>query len=315
MTNTPGRRYRITGRRWRSRPHKGSINRLVFTRDAPLGIVPIGVRSHKRPEFAIRTEGGPAEKEALVSFLGRGSTHRGLTESVCDFVEEVARLLVEYGEASYELVAELSEDIPHDDEANEEPFPNCHLELVLPQTPLAAESIVGPVVPRGGRDVSRRLRHLPADRVFRIKLPRSLGRPRSHRRMLRRLDKIEHASGRFVVSATSMASIPQGYDHEAAQRASESEIVRLTRQWGVLAFLQPKNMTDYFTVAGTIYNRRSQTILRDHIISRLNELLKDVALPEVRIEGLPTVSDIDRALEDLRTGRVDLKQAAESTDW
>jgi hypothetical protein len=72
-------------------------------------------------------------------------------------------------------------------------------------------------------------------------------------------------------------------------------------------------MTGYFSIAGAVYHRRAQAILRDHIIDRLNALLRAERLPEIQIIGLPSVGDIDRTLTELRAGAIDLKQASEAT--
>jgi hypothetical protein len=270
---------RVTEAFWRAPSGQGSINRLVFTRDVPLGVVPIGGRSDARPDFAVRIDGDEAAEQAIVSFLGRERDQRLLTEAVCDFIDEVAKLLVEYGEADYELVTRTGSRPADADAAEARPPVKRHLELIPPRSLHA--------------------------------IGRPLGTPRSHRRMLRRLNRVEHASRRFT--ATPSTNVPTGYDHRAAQRASESEVIRLTRRWGVLPFLEPKDMTGYFLIAGAVYHRRAQTILRDHIIDQLNALLRAENLRHVRIEGLPSVADIERTLAELAAGRIDLKEALEAT--
>jgi hypothetical protein len=312
MSTARGGSDRVTEAFWRAPSGQGSINRLVFTRDAPLGIVPIGGRSDARPDFAVRIDGDGAAERAIVSFLGRERDQRWLTEAVCDFIEEVAKLLAEYGEADYELVTPAGGD--GTDVGDSEDAAGAiqrHLELIPPRSLHAIGPLVVQVVPRDKTTMPRRIR-VPTRKVFRIRLPKSFGTPRSHRRMLRRLDKVEHASRRFI-TATAPTSVPMGYDHRVAQRASESEVLRLTRRWGVLPFLEPKDMTGYFVVAGAAYHRRAQTILRDHIIDRLNALLRTENLQQVRIEGLPSVAGIDRTLAELAAGTIDLKEALEAT--
>jgi hypothetical protein len=311
MTASAGDGDRITHSFWRASPGQGSINRLVFTRDATLGVVPIGGRSHERPEFAIRVDGGAAAEHAVVSFLGRESIHRWLAKTVCDFVEEVAKLLAEYGEVAYELVSAREEDSATID-GEDARHAQRHLELIPMQSLRSFGPLLVQLVPRDSTDMSRRVIRVPRRKVFHIELPRSLGTPRAHRRMLRRLDKVEHASRRFT-TVTSPTSVPKGYDYGVAQRASESEVIRLTQRWGVLPFLQPKNMTGYFSVAGEIDHRRTQAVLRDHILNRLNTVLRAERLAEIRIEGLPSVTDIDRTLAELAAGRIDLKQASDAT--
>lgn len=309
MNGREGDGDRITRAFWRQPGEGGSINRLVFTRDAPLGVVPIGGRSTDRPDFAIRFDGDAAAEQSIVAFLGRDRMRGRFAEAVCDFIEEVAKVLAEYGEAQYELVA-TSDGPPAEGETGSRGA-RRRLELVPPRSLRILGPLVVQIVPRDNAKTPG-LIQVPRKKIFTIRLPRSLGTPWSHRRMLRRLDNIERSSRRFV-TMTEPTAIPNGYDYAASQRASESAVVRLTRRWGVLPFLQPENMTGYFVVAGAVHHRRAQAILRDHIVQKLNARLRVQGLSEIRLEGLPSVADIEHTLEELAAGRIDLKQASEST--
>jgi hypothetical protein len=309
MNGRGGGSDRTTRAFWRQPREGGSINRLVFTRDAPLGLVPIGGGSTARPHFAVVIEGDAAAEQAIVEFLGRDRIRGRIAEAVCDFIEEVAKVLAEYGEAQYELVA-TADVAPVEGDTESRRAPR-HLGLVPPRSLHAVGPLVVQVVPRDNAKTPQFIR-VPGNKILTIRLPRSLGTPRAHRRMLRRLDNVERSSRRFV-TMTEPTAIPKGYDHDASQRASESAVVRLTRRWGVLPFLEPKNMTGYFVIAGAVCHRRAQAILRDHIVETLNALLRIEGLAEIRLEGLPSVKDIEHTLMELAAGRIDLKQASEST--
>jgi hypothetical protein len=301
---------RVTQAFWHAPRGQGSINRLVFTRDVPLGLVPIGGHSDMNPNFAVRADGDAAVGQAIVSFLGREQSHGWLAEAVCDFIEEVAKLLAEDGDAYYELVSGPAPVAAGPGGAAARPAFERHLEMIPPRSLHRLWPIAVQAVPRDA-PAARRLIRVPKNKFFRIKLPQSLGTPRSHRRMLRRLDRVEQASRSFI-TVTAPTSPPKGYDYRAAQRASESEVVRLTRQWGILTFLEPKDMTPYFSIAGALCHRRAQAILRDHIVDRLNAILRAQGLAEVRLEGLPAVADVERTLAELAAGTIDLKQAVEA---
>jgi hypothetical protein len=309
MNSREGDSDRMTRAFWRQPREGGSINRLVFTRDAPLGLVPIGGRSTDRPHFAVVVDGDAAAEQAIVDFLGRDRMRGRVAEAVCDFVEEVAKVLAEYGEAQYELVA--TADGPPAEGNTESRRAPRRLELVPPRSLRTVGPFVVQVVPRDNAKTPQFIR-VPRKKIFTIRLPRSLGTPWSHRRMLRRLDNVERSSRRFV-TMTEPTAFPKGYDHDASQRATESAVVRLTRRWGVLPFLEPKNMTGYFVIAGAVCHRRAQAILRDHIVQTLNALLRIEGLAEIRLEGLPSVTDIEHTLKELAAGGIDLKQASEST--
>lgn len=292
---------RITRFTWQSAPRQGSLKRLVFTRDALLGAVPIGGRSTSRPGFEVRLDGGTNdERAAVIHLLGRDSIHHGLTVAVCDLLEEAANVIAAYGQVDYELVSEVGPD------GSSRP---PSLRLVPPGTLLSFGRLIVQRSPGGkGKRLPAFVR-IPRSKLFRLKLPRSLGTPRRHRAMLRRLDRIDRGLPR------DLAKIPAYFDYPAATRAAESEVIRLVRRWGVLVFMRPENMTSYFDVAGTIAYRRAQTIVRNDLVESLNRLLSERSLPRVRLVGLPTVPEIEAALRELEAGEIDLKEALERTDW
>jgi hypothetical protein len=264
-----------------------------------------------RPGFAVRIEADAAAEEAIVCFLGRDRGQRWLTEAVCDFIEEAAKVMVEHGEVDYELVMDTDTDSAETLNTASPRTARRHLELIPPRS----LNVLGPLAFQFVREkaMSSRLIRVPRRKLFRMKLPRSLGSVRSHRRMLRRLDELEQTSRRFEASMTTSA--PKGYDHRAAQRAGHSQVIRVTRRWGVLYFLEPKDMTGYFSVAGAVCHRRAQAILRDHIVDQLNALLRAEGLAQLLLEGLPSAREIELTLADLAAGDIDLKQASETTQF
>jgi hypothetical protein len=42
-------------------------------------------------------------------------------------------------------------------------------------------------------------------------------------------------------------------------------------------------------------------------------VLRAEGLAEIRVEGLPSVADCDRTLDEVAAGRIDLKQASDAT--
>jgi hypothetical protein len=299
---------RVTRQFYRE-PRQGSINRLAFTRDAYLGLVPIRVHASEI-EFAAKLRADNEREAEIVRLLARDSTHYDLTEVVCGFVEEVAEVLTAYGEAAYEVVTRTT---PDDSHALAAPSTDEQSDRGLELVPPLSLHGIGPLIlqvapPTNGRKRPDILR-VPADRIWRIRLPRSLGGARGHRRMLRQLDRLERRGRRFTLN---LMNPPVGYDFTAAQRAIKAAEIRTTRRWGVTG-LSTQGMTDYYTVAGHIENSRVQALLRDHIVASVNALLARLGLPSFDFEGLPTQADIASTLARLEAGEIDFATANKLT--
>jgi hypothetical protein len=291
---------------------QGSIHRLVLTRDAHLGLVPIGGRS-STPGFAVEIR-GEGDLQAVSKVLARDRHDYGLAEAVCGFIEEVAGLLVAYGEVAYEIVPRAADPRAERSDGTETALASAAAVDLMIIPPLSLRSI-GPLIfqliPGAKRWSRPEVVKVPADAVWRIELPKALGGARRERRMLRYVDRIERRARRFA----NPAGGPTGYDFTAAHRADNAEFIRATRRWGVVGTAWLEGVTDYFQVAGLIANQRAQAILRDHIVEETNRLLRRLDLPEIQILGLPSVSDIDRALADLQAGQIDLVKARELTTF
>jgi hypothetical protein len=281
-----------------------------MTRDAHLGLVPIGGRSSD-PAFAIKVRGETTREEELVQLIARNSTDYRLSEAACGLIEQVAQVLVSYGEASYELFERVVfERAQGGQEASGHERTKLELDLVPPLSLHRVGPVLFQIAPAEGNRKLPRFLTVPADRIWTIKLPRSLGGARGQRRMLRQLDRLEHRSRRFNMNPTA---IPAGYDFAAAQRAVAASAVRKTRRWGVVEQPSTQEMTSYYTVAGHIENRRAQARLRDHIIASLNVFLARHGFPAIEIEGVPSEMDIAATLARLRAGEIDLVTANDLT--
>jgi hypothetical protein len=288
----------------------GSIYRLVMTRDAHLGLVPIGGRSSDTA-FAVKLHGDTTRELELVQLLARSSMDYGLSEAACGLIEQVAEVLVSYGEASYELFETV---VRERTEGSEGSVGQERARLELDLVPPLSLHRFGPglfqIAPADGNGKVPRLLRVPADRIWTIRLPRSLGGSRGQRRMLRQLDRLERRSRCFNMNPTA---IPVGYDFVWAQRAVAAAAIRKTRRWGVVEQPSMQEMTSYYTVAGRIENRRAQARLRDHIVAGLNEFLRSCGLPAIEIEGAPSEADIASVLARLEAGELDLVTANKLT--
>jgi hypothetical protein len=269
----------------------------VFIRDAPLGTMPIGGQSVRRPDFDVEFDGAPEQLAALVQLLN-GRPYEDLPRVVSDFVDEVARHLAEHGEAVFEIVRRGEE---------------TRLLAVQPQAMHFLPWLSFEWIPRHAtaEEGARRFIRVPREKLWRVKLPRQLGGKWRQRWLLRKLNRIES-----IVRAFRGGLPPASYDAKAASRAETAAVIAAERRWGMLVtYLQGADVTSYLTIAGSISHVRAQALLRDHILERLNSLLAELGFAPVRVVGLPTAAEIDGVLDELQRGEIDFKEAVDRTNW
>lgn len=276
----------------------GSLHAFVFTRDAPLAVVPIGGRSDRRPDYGITSQGSDEEQQTIVAMLG-GRPHDDLTESVGDFIEQVASYLAHYGEVVFEICRRGNE---------------LRLDATPPGSMHFLPFVAFEWIPRDAvaEEGAQRLIRVRRDKLWRVRLPRELGGPRRHRRMLKRLTRNE-----TVMQAFRHGLPPTAYDLNAATRAELASLIGAMRRWGIIVTFLGGSVqtTSYLTVGGEIAHKRAQAILREHILEELNSLLRRLGLSPLRIVGLPDSRQIAQALAELRLGEIDFKRAIDLTSW
>jgi hypothetical protein len=279
---------------------------FLFTRDVPLGIMPIR-GSDSRGEY--RAELEPASQE--VSEWLRGFLHIGqfegptLDQALVEFVESASQHLAYAGCMFNELV---SGDEPGDLPKRLSPLPPGRIRY-LPGRYLQ-------VVPREDREAldGHRWFVVPSEDMWHLSLPRALGTPRMHRRMLKTLERLSLLVPPFAMQAGDLGRA-HSYDFSVHRKATELALERATNRWGTIPSLfQVEGTTEYFLFARRLQWQRSQALLREHLFDQLNRLLSRLAIPHrLVVSGLPTSSDIAATIEKLHAGEVDVADAMASS--
>ena len=275
---------------------------FLFTRDVPLGIMPLR-RARDRPEFVVTLDPPDAGvEEWLTRFLDVGQfTQTTLDEALVEFVESASRYLAYLGEVFFELLPPDEGDGPPTQLAPLPPGPVRHLPGRYLQ-----------IVPKADREAmeGRRYFAVPSDAMWHVRLPSSLGSPRQHRRMLRRLERLSGLMPDFAMRSTDLGQ-SESYDLSAHRKASELALERATNRWGTIPSLfQVKGTTEYFLFARRLQWHAAQAGLREHLIVELNALLSRLEVAHrLVVSGLPTAADISHAIALLKAGEIDVAEA------
>jgi hypothetical protein len=156
---------------------------------------------------------------------------------------------------------------------------------------------------------------IPAEKIWRVRLPRRLGGVRGHRRMLRALGERTSPHPRFIFEGTDMGR-SAGYDFAVHRRACEVEIERATQRWGTIpSRFRVEGTTEYFLFSRRLAFKHAQAELREHILAELNQLLARLGLiHRLQVTGLRPAAEIDRALRQLQAGELTVAEAMDIED-
>jgi hypothetical protein len=277
---------------------------FLFVRDLPLGIMPY--RTSDEDDFVVSLEPTNDEVSAWLMRLLDISGHRpwNLEEMLSDFVREVVGSLAYAGELHLEIVPSATEGA--------QSLPNVELvPLPLGHVMKVANRYVQLVPSYSRAELGRRYVAIPADKIWGLRLPRTLGSPRRHRGMLCRLADVSDVIPDFALSPTMGSDIP-GWDFQASRFATDAEVENLTKHWGSIPSLQRiDGTTEFYFFARTLQFRRSEALIRQRIIDDINALLQRLDVQsQLRVSGLPTSEQIAQLIRGLEGGEIDFARAA-----
>lgn len=278
---------------------------FLLARDIPLGILPIrGTRD--RPEFSVDLV--PANSECEVRLcrlldIGQYEQH-SLDEALIEFAETAANYIGYFGEVYFEIIFD----------AEGEPL---QLDPLPPGRILRLPGRYVQVIGKQDRNALGVNRNavIPADRLWRLALPRSLGSARQHRRLLRRLERLSPPMPEFALESGDIGQ-SVGFEFAAMRDASDRLQERATSRWGTVPSIQRPigASTEYFFIARRLAFLHAQAKLREHMVDRLNELLRRLEIPNaIAVSGIPTAADIATTLEQLHRGEVSFAEALDAT--
>jgi hypothetical protein len=280
---------------------------FLLARDIPLGIMPIrATRDRQSFRVELSTQADEEGEKWLIHFLHIGQyEQRTLEEALVDFVDKAAHHIGYFGEVYFEILVDIEKK-------------PMRLDPLPPGRVLRAPSRYLQVVPKVDREQLHvgRFVAIPAERIWRLALPRRLGGPRGHRRLLRRLQALSDPTmPRFALESPDLGRA-SGYDFTAYRDASERLEERATRRWGTLLSVQRPvgPSTEYFFIARRLAFLHAQAHLREHIIGELNHLLSRLTVPHsVAVSGIPTADEIATALGRLHNGDMTFTEAHVAT--
>lgn len=271
----------------------------MLIEDVGLRTMPIGGRTDRQGFTISVTPPSSQVEELIASGLDRNEHGRQLASSVCHFIDMVARTVMAFGEAVYEI-AYLS--------PSKETAPTAfELAPVIPGTLV---SIDGSPHQRIPTDFAKEM-DLPfwiefdEQDLARFQLPSSIRR--EHPKMMRSLSRMGSAViPEFALDPDQASTM--GFDFKVFRRAQELALAQATKSlgWNARGLLE-KQFLEYYILLREIRFQAFLIELRETMLDSLNNSLRRVGEKlgfggQLKIAGMPTQADIDTALRKLNAG-------------
>ncbi len=279
----------------------------IFTRDVHTGIMPFRNGGKYPFKVSLSRKNKNLEKQ-LSEFLHIGQFGGwSLEESLWDAVETLSQYLSTFGDVYLEIV--------HENDKDEAGITGKKLEFLPLGKVFRLNSNYVQIVPLSDwKRGEKKFYLIPSSRIWQIKLPRKLGTPRQHRRMLKQLNALSEPMPNFALKDGTLGSSSK-YDFTAHHRNKDIAVEQTTSTWGSIRSLSRiKGTTEYYYIVNRLQSSRSQALLREHLLSEINKLLKRLGVKNsVKTEGLKSSSEISEAIKKLEKGTISFSEALDVT--
>jgi hypothetical protein len=275
---------------------KGSS--FMFVQDVSLGIAPYR-RSHEGMELRVDCiEEDKARLMKVLSSLGRYERYN-LNGAVEGAIQEIATHVSWSGKAFYEIVRTGTNAVVLLNFTSERLF-DCYFFLVQ-------------VVPRKDRELydNRRFVFLRKRRVWAVSIPAELGGSREYSRILRRLARYGLVAPRFWQSDPTKDWLGVSYNVTEYHRNKAIYETWSTNRWGWNRRDGSQNYwTEYMYFHRSLAFRKSQAVLREHIVQQLNSLFGFLGIrATISLSGKLNSKELAEVATELRDGRINFKNA------
>ncbi|MET0072500.1 MAG: hypothetical protein ABW096_20905 [Candidatus Thiodiazotropha sp.] len=266
----------------------------MFTEDIHLAIMPIGGRTDKQKEFAVKFEGEVPDCEKakeIVGELGEFDRHDA-AGMVCDAVDNIARYLVWEGRAVFEIIRDEEQ---------------IYINAFTPKNLFKFFNWYLQIIPPGDWDLwKRKFTFVPKNNIWKVEIPIELGGVWGYKNVLRKLRKYNHLGPDFYRHDLERGISAKDFDFTKYVRSSEIYFNRVTHTWGWnRRDWSQENCTEFYSFYKMLSLRRAQAILREHILDEINRLLSRLTINcKLIMTGLPTAKEILQIRNDMQKGKL-----------
>ena len=279
---------------------------FMFIRDVHTGIMPF--RNGRTYPFTIKlARKNQRLEDQLKEFLDVGAhgSRNQLDETVWNIVDILSRRLAGFGDTYLEIVYD----------SDKSGLNGKKLEFLPRGKIVKLFSRYIQLVPvRDWKRNEKKFYIIPSNRIWHVKLPRKLGTPRQHRKMLKQLSLLSEPMPKFALKTSDMGN-SEKYDFTAYRKARDIAIESVTSRWGSISSLgRIEGATEYYQVVNGLQTAYSKALLREHIINEVNSLLVRLSIRNsLKVTGLKTSVEIGNVIQKLERGEIGFTDAINAT--
>ncbi|MBR3232858.1 hypothetical protein IKF74_01010 [Candidatus Saccharibacteria bacterium] len=146
---------------------------------------------------------------------------------------------------------------------------------------------------------------------IKIKMPKELISPLSHKKMLYRISKIRSDLPEYTKREKLKDSIAEGFDIRKYDLDRKKAIMAITTRWGGIPRVDIMSMTtSYQYIVGYLRTKYVELIISEHLVKELNVILKKNNFRNrIRLDAKYSSREILDAIEKLYSGKVNMSYA------
>lgn len=267
----------------------------MLREDIALGIMPIGGRTSRHPDFNVQLEGLIEENNsarALITSLSKRD-NRNLNSSYSNAIEEIVKTLTWEATSLYEI-------------SNLDNVRTLH--HVASRSTFRLPLFTVQIVPKEEQEYwSKNFLLCSNKHIWRISMPNCLGGPRGYKKMISQLVKVPPGSmPDFVTLDLRESHFNNTFDFASYSNKQMLYINKITSTWN----WNRRDVSDdfhceYYRAYKRAMFKYSQALLREHVTLELNKLLARLNIRStISINGLTSSTEILDAVDKLFIGEI-----------
>lgn len=277
----------------------------IFTRDIHTGIVPY--RSSRKSTFKVQLsrKNQNLENRLTDSFSIGQYGGSNFTDTITNAIEMLSQYLATFGEVYLEIVDTKKTHKKGVTDKKLEFLPSCTVLRIF-------NKYIQLVPAKDWKRGEKKIYIIPADRIWHLKLPRELGTPRSHRKLLNKLKNLSVLMPEFSRIDGDLGYSAK-YDSALHHDKKEQAVEQLTVNWGSIPSLRQINhTTEYYYIVNRLRFAHSQALIREHVIEEINNLILRLGINNyIKIEGLSLALEIQNTICKLENGEIGFTEAVD----
>lgn len=295
----------------------------MFSEDVHNSVLPISQHYSKRKNYSIVLNPPDKRIEELLLkiFVSQeGYQHSNMTEAIGDFVQEIAGLLAYWGSIYFEVNPSIKQNSNSTSDSMFAPFRLLRIHGRI----LKVFSSYLQIIPKQFWSESKRpFELIPSKSIWEVTIPQVLGGRKKHNQMMKSLRFASMTIPEFVNDQMSKEiknnepkqnlGLPE-FSFNEFHQIQKLAIAGESAIWGwPIRFSLRDDTLEFYQVYRQIKFAQSMAILREYILTRLNDLILSQGLSSMLYyNDLPSYSDLKKIEIDWINGKISLEDALSS---